>query len=148
MLLDLALRNLRHDERDVFRIRAAKGKGSLAFKSKEVLHTTTAAATNTLSGFIPAGSIVLGVLVHVLDAIPGTLTTFAVGTSGDPDAWGATVAKAAGAKTTSDDFTYTAVPFFGGATDLVLDADSTNQFGAGARIRVVLYYIDLAAVTV
>jgi hypothetical protein len=109
-------------------------------------------ATTGLSGatkvstadLIPAGSLVLGVTVKVVTTITGA-TTFTIGDGTDADKWGATIALAAGTKTSIIDFTTTTPTYYAAATKITLTATGSN-FTAGA-VTITVHYISLTAIT-
>lgn len=110
-------------------------------------HTTNSGTgTETISNVIPAGSLILGISTRVTTILAGAgLTTFGIGDGTDIDAFGATIAIAAGTTTDLTDYTITTVPIYPAVTSIVLTADA-GQFDSGV-IRFTIHYIDLTAAT-
>ena len=102
--------------------------------------TGLSGASVTASNLIPAGAIVLGVLVEVTTAITGA-TSFDVGDGATANRWGDNIAITLGTKTDLTDTTDTSVPIFPAANNVVLTAVGSN-FTAGA-VRITVHYIDL-----
>lgn len=109
--------------------------------STEVI-ATTAGATVTTSGLIPAGVRLLFVVCRVDTTVvtSGATDTFDVGDSGDDDRYGLAIAGASG--TTVDQTDYTADPegvWSAAAREIILDAAAAETFTAGA-VRVTAFY--------
>jgi len=101
-------------------------------------------ASGSITGLIPAGSLVFGVISRVTVLAVGP-TQFLIGYSGDTNAWGNNIAVAAGTTTTFADFTSgTASPlYFASATDVVI-TKVTTDFSAG-KVRCMVIYMDAQA---
>ena len=106
-------------------------------------------ATTTLSNFIPANAMVLGVTARVTTTITGA-TTWSMGISADDDKWGSGLALASGTTVNASDWT----PQFSGqsiyiagssADDLVFTAAGSNF--TGGVIRAAIHYIALTPPT-
>lgn len=92
---------------------------------------------------IPAGVLVLAVLIRVTTAVTGA-TDFDVGDGTDVDKWGAAIAIALGTTTDGEDFTALTPTFYTGATNVVLTANG-GAF-AGGVVKVTAFYIDFTAI--
>jgi hypothetical protein len=107
--------------------------------------TSTAVATN----LIPAGSIVFGVTARVTTILAGTsLSTWKLGDGTTANAWGNTLALAAGTVTDSTTGTYLstwAPTYYGSATSVTLTANA-GQFDSGV-VRLTVHYLKLTAAT-
>jgi hypothetical protein len=103
-------------------------------------------ATATASNFIPAGSLVLGITLRVTTLITsGAGTSFKIGDGTTTDAWGATVAFAAGTATSIANFTVVSPKYYAAATNVVLTCNG-GTFTAGA-VRLSISYIKLTPPT-
>ncbi len=105
---------------------------------------TTSGSSVTAVGLIPAGSLVFGVTVKVLNAVSGP-SGFDVGDGIDVDRWGNSIS--GGSLTTTDitDFTSGAVTTFQAANDVVLTSDGVD-FTAG-EIRITIHYLTIKTST-
>ena len=94
--------------------------------------TVPAAASFTLSGFIPAGALLIGITSRV-DTECTTATGYTVGDGSDVDLWGVAAAVAVGTATGSADFTAAGASgvFFSAAQDVVVTAVGGNFDGTG-----------------
>ena len=106
--------------------------------------TNISGTTVTATDLVPAGSVVLGVVVRVTEAITGA-SAFDVGDGSDADAWGDDIAIALDTVTTGADFTLVTVPVYGAATSIVLTS-VTSDFTDGG-VRIVVSYIDFTGPT-
>lgn len=129
-------------------IKAGVNGAGLNIKVNSVNQTTNSGTgTETLTGAIPAGAQVLGVVARVTTEITGGggISAFDLGDGVDQDLYGASIALTAG--TTVDHTDYTASPatqvWSSSAGNLVLTAD-TGTFSAGV-INVQVFYIDTTA---
>jgi hypothetical protein len=102
----------------------------LAIATARATATAMSGATITLTNIIPAGAVVVGVTCKVTTAITGA-TSFQLGTAGDPDRFGATIAIAAGTTSDNRDWTSGTIECLPAATSLILTANDSN-FTAGA----------------
>ncbi len=104
----------------------------------------TSGATKTLTGLIPAGSLVSGIVTRVTTLITGA-TSYSVGDTVNAIAYGSTLAVAAGTTSNIANFTLAGPQFYPAATDVIITANGSN-FTAG-NIRVTVYYTSLTAPT-
>lgn len=89
-------------------------------------------ATTSATNLIPAGTVVQGCVARVTTLITsGAATSFKIGDGSDDDKWGATIAFAAGTKTTSTNFTAAGPTLYTSDTSVVL-TPNTGTFTAGA----------------
>lgn len=128
-------------------IKAGVNGAALNVKVNSVNKTTNSGTgTETLTGAIPAGAQVLGVVARVTTILAGAgLTTWDLGDT-DDDRYGAALALAAG--TTVDHTDYTADPegtWSASARDLVLTANA-GVFDSGA-VNIQVFYVDTSAPT-
>lgn len=99
---------------------------------------TGTGATISASNLIPAGTVVMGCVLNVTTAFTGSgLSSFTIGDGTDADRWGATIALAAGTKTTSANFTAAGPVNYTSATSVVLTGTG-GSFATGAA-RVTCY---------
>ena len=96
--------------------------------------------TITFTDLIPAGSMVLAVLIQVALTFGGSVAALAVGDGSDADKWGAAIASAAGTVSSPADFTAAGPTLYAAATDVVLTADDTLVEDAGKVYVTVFYY--------
>ena len=98
------------------------------------------ALTETLTGILPARSIIHGVVVENASAVAGTggIASYSVGDGTDPDLWGAGIVIASGTKSSPGDFTAFNKTTGSSAGDVVLTADA-GTFTSGA-VNVVVSY--------
>ena len=127
-------------------INSLYGSG-LQFRSVEVVvNTNTTTATAATGTIIPAGALVLGVVVRVTTAVAGPTASFKVGiASVDDDKWGNAVPIGVNSTTTSANFTDGAPMFFSSATAVTLTAND-NTFTSGA-VRVCVHYLQISQLT-
>jgi hypothetical protein len=105
----------------------------------EVDHAVTAGAVSQTVVLIPAGAMVLGVTARVTEAITGTLSSWALGSAGAEDRFGAGLGVAAGSwarGVLSSPMTYWA------PEPLILTA-SGGSFAGGA-VRIAVHYLELS----
>ena len=127
-------------------INSLYGSG-LQFRSVEaVVNTNTTTATAATGTIIPAGALVLGVVVRVTTVVAGPTASFKVGiASVDDDKWGNAVPIGVNSTTTSANFTDGAPMFFSSATAVTLTAND-NTFTSGA-VRVCVHYLQISQLT-
>ena len=105
--------------------------------------------TETITGLIPANSIVLGVVARVVTILAGTsLTTWSLGITSHTDHYGTTLALAAGTTVTPASHKVGDIPgphYVTSATNVLLTA-AAGQFDSGV-VRVTVWYITLDAPT-
>jgi hypothetical protein len=89
-------------------------------------------------GLIPAGAIPVGVTARVTTTITG-VTGWDLGTSADPDRWGAALALPVDTTSDGADWTDPAVEMFTAATDVEI-APVGGAFTAGF-VRVIVHYL-------
>jgi hypothetical protein len=109
--------------------------------------TGATATTSSLipAGFIPAGSMVIGVTTRVNTLITGA-TSYDIGDGTDVDRWGATIAVALSTTSGPADYTDNTIQWqTAAAGDVVLTANGPN-FSAGA-VRITVAYISLTPPT-
>ena len=113
--------------------------------------TTTGAMTGTtvtLTGLIPAGSLVIGVTARVTTLVAGP-TSWMIGITSDTDKFGTGLALAANTTLTSlvGAASDSLFPFYRvAATDVLITRGSASDFTAG-NIRVTVHYISLTPAT-
>ncbi len=120
---------------------------TLTFKTNTNEHTLAAAATSTISNFIPAGSFVLAVSIRVTTAVTtdgADPDDFDIGTGADPNLYGSVISGAVNTTTTIADQTAVTPSIYASATDLIFDATGAENFTAGV-IRATVHYIDITA---
>jgi len=115
-----------------------------SYSTLQVLSTSTvvsssAAATLTCTGCIPAGAVVVGVTSEVITVFSGSVASTLIGVSGDTNMFGNAIATAAGTTTSNADWTITTVPFFAAATDIILTGNV--NFGATGAMRINVFYL-------
>jgi len=127
-------------------IQSLATSGSLMrIAKKTVTSAALSGATTNLTALIPAGAMVLGVLVRVLTTITGA-TSFTIGDGTTANKWGNNIALPAGTATTGADFLAAGVvKIYTAATDVVLTAVTSNF--TGGVVKGVCYYIDWTAMT-
>ena len=114
-----------------------------------IVPTVDDSTTLTAAALIPAGCMVLGVTVTVLETFGNDrgLSTFMVGDGSDVDRWASAVPRAAGPGTTMVDFTITSPIYYTVDTDVVFTADGANKFDTDGSARVTAFCISLGAAT-
>ncbi len=120
---------------------------NLNVKTNTNEHTLAAAATSTISNFIPAGSFVLAVSIRVTTAVTtdgADPDDFDIGTAADPNLYGSVISGAVNTTTTIADQTAVTPIIYAAATDLIFDATGAEAFTAGV-IRATVHYIDITA---
>lgn len=124
------------------------GYGDAAnFKVATTTLSAMSGATVTATSLIPAGAVVVGVLVRVTTLITASAGTgFTIGDGTTADRWGSAVALAAGTTTTGANFKAATAPnqAYAAATNVVLTMTG-GSFTAGA-VRIVVYYWDFTAI--
>jgi len=126
-------------------IKDADGHGAQTVNRTDATSVScSGASTYTLSGFIPAGSWVLGITVKPI-SLSGTLTSYSVGTGGDADKWGATIGNTT--STTAENFNLANVSdmLFTTATDVVITTNGGSC--SSGSFAVALHRIYLTAPT-
>jgi len=132
----------------MFKFRKGSWQAGLNIKSFQAEKTTNSGGnTETITGLIPAGCILLGVVGKVTTILAGAgLTTWSAGITGNTDFFGTTLAKTAG--TTFGMTTvgaHTGVLVYPAAVDVLFTA-AAGVFTTGV-VKVVGFYIDLDALT-
>jgi hypothetical protein len=111
--------------------------------------TVSGTNTETITGLIPANSIVLGVTARVLTILAGaSLTTWSLGITSHTDHYGTTLAVAAGTTVTPANHKVADIPgphYAVAATDVLFTA-AAGVFTTGL-VRVTVWYITLGAET-
>ncbi len=124
------------------------GKSSRLRAKESTIVQDLVGSTNTFtfSNFIPANVFLLGVYLHVLAAITGTVADLDIGDGSDVDLWGAGIGITAGTITDSDDFTAAAsMGTFGiTARDVVLRDDGILLI-TGGIVRLGAVYLSGSA---
>lgn len=125
-------------------IRASAGDPEMGTSIRHVVssETTLSGASTSISALLPDGAIVDGVTIRVTQAITfSSGSTYSVGTTVAPDAWGAYLTKTTlGDTTSAADFTTAQPMVVNGGTDLVIWADS-GSFSGGKIVATVHYRI-------
>lgn len=126
---------------------ATGNTAELRYDVVETTHTLSLAGTSTITaGAAPAGAICLGVTIYVTTAVTGC-TSMHVGTAGDPNRWGDSIALTAGTTTTMASFTAgTAFPLGAAAAeDVVFTAVGGGASFTAGVIHVVGHYFTIPA---
>jgi len=114
----------------------------LTFQSVEVETPVMTGATVTLTGIIPAGAVVLGVLARVTAVVTGAASSN-IGDGTTASKWAAAVPLTLGFATTNLTGTAPAPTYYAAATNVVLTAVTAN-YTAG-KMRVVVYFYSFDA---
>lgn len=102
--------------------------------------TTSGTATETITGMIPAGSIVLGATALVKTVLAGAgLTTWSLGVTSATTRYGTTLALAAGTTVSMSNHLAAALELRPAATDVLLTA-AAGVFSSG-QVRVTVFYL-------
>ena len=118
----------------------------MGVRTVETVVSAMSGPTVTATALIPAGSFCCGITVRVTTLVTSAgATTFAVGDGTDPDCWGSAIAFALGTTSDSSKFNITGLPFYAGATNVVITANG-GTFTAGA-VRIAVHYITLTGPT-
>lgn len=119
-------------------------------QTASALVPSSAGATITASGLIPAGALPLGVVTKVVTTLGNTggITSYSVGNSLDADKWGISSGITDTVTTDPTDFVDNALIWnnSGSAADVILTANGGTFDNTGA-IRVVVTYVSLTAPT-
>lgn len=111
-------------------------QGSLSLVANSVLLTPNGASV-TATALIPASTIVLGVTAYVVSALTGTMTSFDVGYTGSPNAFGGSIDIAAGSNNIG-----VVGPFATySPTDILVTLNGGTGSGNTNKLRLVAYYL-------
>lgn len=117
--------------------------GGIAIESSVDSQNVTGATMSY--AVIPAGVLVLAVLVRVIVAVTGP-TDFDVGDGTDADKWGAAIPIALSTVTDATDYTVATPTYYTAATNVVLTANGGN-FATGT-VEVVAMYINILPINI
>lgn len=127
------------------RVKAVSPAGAIAqLKTAEVLLSGLSGASVEATNLIPAGSIVLGVVIRVTTLITGTLSSFDV-LDNFANGWASAVAKTLGTTTGVPNFVSAIPVVFASAGSITLSANG-GTFSAGA-VRITVVYFTITAPT-
>lgn len=117
-------------------VKPAGNQGRMALNTATVLLTPNGASV-TATGFLPDRAIVLCVTSYVIAALTGGPTSFDVGLTGTPAAFGSTIGVTTGA---SNIGVVSPFPTFG-ATDVLVTLNGGTGSGNTDKLRLVAYYL-------
>ena len=111
-------------------------------QTSQAVAASLSGGTVNVGNLLPTGSIVLGVTARVTQAITGA-TSFNIGWSGDPNAWGDSIAIALNTIVNASNYTIATVPIFSSGANLTLTSNGSNF--TGGSVSLVSHYIKLNA---
>lgn len=146
MRVDARARTVDTRLKDVADLFVGKASRLRAKEASIVSDLAGSAAVVTFSNLIPANVFLLGVYLHIIAEITGTVANLDIGDGSDVDLWGAAIGITAGTTTDSDDFTAAAsMGTFGiAARDVVLQDDGILLI-TGGIVRVGAVYLSGSA---
>ena len=130
------VRNLLDKQTSRTLVKPLGNQGRMALNTATVLLTPDGTSV-TATGFLPDRAIVLCVTSYVIAALTGGPTSFDVGLTGTPAAFGSTIGITTGA---SNIGVVSPFPTFG-ATDVLVTLNGATGSGNTDKLRLVAYYL-------
>jgi hypothetical protein len=121
---------------------------NIRMSTSEVTITANGVATQTVSGLVPAGCLVVGITARVTTAIGGATTFGVEDVAGTPIKWLTGVAVALGSTgdlSKSDPTTCPGPKIYAAASNLTIRGDA--NFNATGKVRLTVHYLTLTAPT-